>query len=357
MLGCATVVRAQPDPDRRAFYRTQVQHNADANQQRRAIAELRRQVPDTADPVNTRQRHPTRMKLQREALFLNFLCYLHEARISALNACALEQGLKNYAHLVALGPWEGYPSTEEQQRAHDQARSLQRTICGQVFEQNGNRLEGIPTAACGCTAVINEMLTQADEQRRAEEAEAQRQEAERAAHQEAARKDSIGRVELARNAELSMAIYTPDGRLRVDTTMRLATMAIDSLNRALRSAMVEAASSVFHIGPNTSRDWELLASIVQEERPLVWVQRARKRGSLFEYEGVVTGDPGGNIRLRLLSELHLHKVARFLKDGEMLVVPYRVMLDPSLSGSNVRIDASDGYVNILLRPIPEVRKD
>jgi hypothetical protein len=37
--------------------------------------------------------------------------------------------------------------------------------------------------------------------------------------------------------------------------------------------------------------------------------------------------------------------------------PYRVMLDPSLTGTNVRLDAADGYVNILLRSIPEVRKD
>jgi hypothetical protein len=348
---CLTlVVTAQPGPDRRTFYRTQVQHNPDVNEQRRAIAELRRQLPDTADPVNTLQRHPTRMKLQREALFLNFLCYLHEAQLGALNACVVEQGLKNYAHLVALGAWEGYPSPEEQQEAHTQAKDLQHIICYQMFEQNSNRLEDIPTEACGCTAVINEMLAQADEQRRAEEAD-------RSTYREAARKDSIGRVEAARNAELSMAIYAPDGRLRIDTNTRLATAAIDSLNGALCSAMVEAASSVFHTGPHTGRDWELLASIIQEGRPLVWVQQARKKGSLFEFEGVVTGDPGGNIRLKLLSELHLHKVARFVKDGEVLVVPYRVLIDPTLSGSNVRMDASDGYVNILLRPIPEVRRD
>ena len=84
------------------------------------------------------------------------------------------------------------------------------------------------------------------------------------------------------------------------------------------------------------------------------MQRVRKQGTLFEFEGLVTGDPGGNIRLRLLSELNLRKVARFLKDGEVLVVPYRVVLDPSVSGSNVRIDAADGYVDILLRPIPKV---
>ena len=42
-----------------------------------------------------------------------------------------------------------------------------------------------------------------------------------------------------------MAIYAPNGQLQTDTTMRLATAAIDSLNRELRSAMVEAASWVF----------------------------------------------------------------------------------------------------------------
>ena len=353
MLACATAMNAQPGTDRLSFYRTRIQHNPDPPEQLSAIAELRRQLPDTADPVDTRQRHPARMQRQREALFLNFLCYLHEAQSGALNACALEQGLKNYAHLVVLGPWEGYPSPEEQHQAHAQAKALQRTICRQVFELNGSHLEGIPTAACGCTAVINEMLAQAEEQRRADEAEAQRQEAERAALRAAVLNDSIQWVEAARNAELSMAIYAPNGRLRIDTTMRLTTTAIDSLNDALLAAMVEAASSLYYTGPKTGRDWELLASIVQEGRPLVWVQRARKKGSLFELEGLVTGDPGGNIRLRLLSELHLHKVARFLKDGEVLFVPYRVVLDPSLSGTNVRLNAADGYVNILLRPIPK----
>ncbi|MGV3636058.1 MAG: hypothetical protein ACO1NQ_00295 [Flavobacteriales bacterium] len=32
----------------------------------------------------------------------------------------------------------------------------------------------------------------------------------------------------------------------------------------------------------------------------------------------------------------------------------RVMLPPSLTGTNMRLDARDGYVNILLWPIPEV---
>lgn len=350
VLGLTLVVTAQPGPDRRTFYRTQVQHNPDVNEQRRAIAELRRQLPDTADPVNILQRHPTRMKLQREALFLNFLCYLHEAQLGALNACAVEQGLKNYAHLVALGAWEGYPSPEEQQEAHTQAKDLQHIICYQMFEQNSNRLEDIPTEACGCTAVINEMLAQADEQRRAEEAE-------RAAHREAVRKDSIGRVKEARNAELSVAIYAPDGRLRIDTTMRLATTAIDSLNRVLLAAMIHAAGSMFRTGPDAATDWELLASVLQKGRPLLWVQRMRKKGNLFELEGVTTGDPGSHFRLKILSDLYLQRVAHFLKDGEVLVVPYRVTLDPTLSGTNIRIQPSDGYVNILLRPIPEVRRD
>jgi hypothetical protein len=350
MMASVTVVRAQPGPDRRTFYRTRVQHNPDASEQLRAITELRRQVADTADPVNTRQRHPTRMKLQREALFLNFLCYLHEAQLGALNACALEQGLKNYAHLVALGPWEGYPSPKEQQEAHAQAKDLQRIICHQVFVQNGNRLEGIPAKACGCNAVINSMLTQADEQRRAEAAD-------RTTYREAARKDSIGRVELARNAELSMAIYAQDGRLRIDTTMRLATTAIDSLNRVLLAAMIHAAGSMFRTGPDAATDWELLASVLQKGRPLLWVQRMRKKGNLFELERVSTGDPGSHFRLKILSDLYLQQVAHFLKDGEVLVVPYRVTLDPTLSGTNMRIQPSDGYVNIVLRPIPEVRKD
>jgi len=357
MLCCATVLRAQPDPDRRAFYRTRIQHNPDATDQLRAIAALRRQLPDTADLVDTRQRHPTRVQRQREALFLNFLCYVHEAQSGGLNACALEQGLKNYTHMVALGPWEGYPSPEEQQQAHAQAKALQRALCRQVFEQNGNRLEGLPTDACGCMAVINEMLTQADEQRRSDDAEAQRQQAERVEHQEAARKDSIGRVEAARNAELSMAIYAPDGTLRSDRTHSIGTTSVDLLNTVMLDAMFTAARNVFVSGAESARNWELLASTVREERPLVWSFKARKQEDRFVMEDISIGDFHSNIGVRLLSELYLTTLRPYVADGEQLVLPFRVVLDPAVTGSNVRLDAADGYVNILLRPIPKVNVD
>ena len=64
-LCIAAAIHAQPGPDRRTFYRTRIQHNADANDQLRAITDLRRQLPDTADPVDTGKRHPTRLAGQR----------------------------------------------------------------------------------------------------------------------------------------------------------------------------------------------------------------------------------------------------------------------------------------------------
>ncbi len=354
---CTSLVRAQPGADRRTFYRTQVQHNPEVNDQLRAIAALRRQLPDTADMEDTRQRHPTRIQRQREAFFLNFLCYLHEAQSGTRNTCTLEQGLKNYAHMVALGPSEGYPSPEEQQQAHAQAKALQRAFCRQVFEQNGNRLEGLPTDACGCMAVINEMLTQADEQRQADDAEAQRQQAERVAHQEAARKDSIGRVEAARNADLSMAIYAPDGTLRSDRTHSIGTTSVDLLNTVMLDAMFTAAGNVFVSGAESARNWELLASTVREERPLVWSFKARKQEDRFVMEDISIGDFHSNIGVRLLSELYLTTLRPYVADGELVVLPFRVVLDPAVTSTNVRLHAADGYVNILLRPIPEERKD
>jgi hypothetical protein len=136
--------------------------------------------------------------------------------------------------------------------------------------------------------------------------------------------------------------------------VRISTTAIDSLNDELLTSMFQAASEVFHTGPEAELHWETLANMVRVGHPVIWSQRVRKVGRMFKFEDLITGDPGGPIRLKLYSELILQKVAYFLADGEVLVVPYRVVLDPSLSGTNVRLHAADGYVNILLRPIPKV---
>jgi hypothetical protein len=202
--------------------------------------------------------------------------------------------------------------------------------------------------------MLAELLQQTEYQRKAEEAAANKQEAERATMRVLARKDSIQRVEMAYNAKRSSAIYAPDGTPRSDTTFRVATSAIDSLNDELLTAMFQAASIVFHTGPEAELHWETLANIVRVDHPVIWSQRVKKVGRMFKFEDLITGDPGGPIRLKLYSELILQKVAHFLADGEVLVVPYRVVLDPSVSGTNVRLNAADGYVNILLGPIPKV---
>lgn len=356
-LSLASAIQAQPDQDRRSLYRTRIQHNADANEQLRAITELRRQLPDTADPVDTRQRHPTRLAHQKEALFLNFLCYMHEARITGQGTCGLQQGFRNYERMVALGPVDGYPSATEQQQALGEARNLERELCRRAFERNGNRVEGLPPTACGCASVLEALIQEGTEALRAHEAWEAKEEAQRAALRDAARRDSVERVEQARKERLSMAIYAPNGRLRCDTANRIRTTEIDDLNDALLDAMFHAARTVFQPGATSERDWELLASSVHADRPSIWSIKARKQGKLFQLENLTIGDVDSNIRLRLVAELSLMRLAPFVGEDEVLVLPYRVMLDPSLTGTNVRLDAADGCVNILLRPIPEVRRD
>jgi hypothetical protein len=356
-LCIAAAIHAQPGPDRRTFYRTRIQHNADASEQLRAIVELRRQLPDTADPVDIRQRHPTRLASQREALFLNFLCYVHEARITGHGTCGLQQGFRNYERMVAMGPVDGYPSAAEQQQALAEARNLERELCRRAFERNGSRMETLPPNACGCASVLEALIQEGTDALRAHETWEAKEEAQRAAHRDAARRDSLERAEQARNARLSAAIYAPNGKLLSDTIVRISTTAIDSLNDELLTAMFLAAGEVFQTGPEAELHWETLANMVRMDHPLTWSQRVRKAGRLFKFEDLITGDPGGPIRLKLYSELSLQKVADYLEDGEVLAVPYRVMLDPSLTGTNVRLDAADGYVNIRLRPIPEVKKD
>lgn len=354
LVACINAVHAQPGPDGRTFYRTRIQHNADANEQLRAITELRRQLPDTADPVDT---HPTRLAGQQEALFLNFLCYVHEARITGQGTCGLQQGFRNYDRMVALGPVDGYPSVAEQQQALAEARTLERELCRRAFERNGNRVEGLPPTACGCASVLEALIQEGTDAHRAHEAWEAKEEAQRAALRDAARRDSIERVEQARKERLSMAIYAPNGRLRCDTTNRIRTTDIDGLNDVLLDAIFHAARTVFQPGATSERDWELLASSVHADRPSIWSIKARKQGNLFQLEDLSIGDFGSNVRLRLIAELSLQRLAPFVGEGEVLTLPYRVMLDPSLTGTNVRLDAADGYVNILLRPIPEVRKD
>jgi hypothetical protein len=353
----AAAIQAQPDPDRRSFYRTRIQHNAHASEQLRAIVELRRQLPDTADPVDIRQRHPTRLAGQQEALFLNFLCYVNEARITGQGTCGLQQGFRNYERMVALGPVDGYPSATEQQEALAEARNLERELCRRAFERNGNLVEGLPPTACGCDSVLEVLLQEGTDALRAHEAWEAREAAQRATHRDAAHRDSLERVEQARKDRLSMVIYAPNGRLRCDTTNHIRTTDIDGLNNALLDAMFHAARTVFQPGATSERDWELLASSVHADRPSIWSIKARKQGNLFQLENLTVGDFGSNVRLRLMAELSLHRLAPFVGEGEVVVLPYRVMLDPSLTGTNVRLDAADGYVNILLRPIPELRKD
>ena len=154
-----------------------------------------------------------------------------------------------------------------------------------------------------------------------------------------------------------MAIYAPNDRLRCDTVNRIRTTDIDGLNDALLDAMFHAARTVFQPGATSERDWEVLASSVLPNRPSIWLIKARKQGNLFQLENLTIGDFGSNVRLRLIAELSLQRLAPFVREGEVVVLPYRVMLDRSLTGTNMRLDAADGYVNILLRPIPEVRKD
>ncbi len=259
--------------------------------------------------------------------------------------------------MVALGPMAGYPKPEEEQHALELARYLEQELCLKAFRETSDPIDSLPPSACGCASVLEAMFQEGQDALRAHAAWDASEEAKRAAHRDAAGRDSLERVEQASKERLSMAIYAPNGSLRCDTANHIRTTDIDGLNDALLGAMFHAARTVLQPGATSERDWELLASSVQADRPSIWSIKARKQGNLFQLENLTIGDFSSNVRLRLIAELYLMRLAPFVGEDEVVVLPYRVMLDPSLTGTNVRVDAADGYVNILLRPIPKVRKD
>jgi len=204
---------------------------------------------------------------------------------------------------VAPAPVDGHPSAVEQRQSIAEARNLERDLCVRAFERNGNRLEGLPVTACGCVPVLDVLIQEGTDALRAHEAWEAKEEAQRAALRDAARRDSLEQAEQASKERLSMAIYAPNGRLRCDTVNRIRTTDIDGLNDALVDAMFHAARTVFQPGATSERDWELLASSVHADRPIIWSIKARKHGNVFQLEDLSIGDFGSNVRLRLVAEL------------------------------------------------------
>ncbi|MFZ4547694.1 MAG: hypothetical protein ACOYN4_09680, partial [Bacteroidales bacterium] len=148
--------------------------------------------------------------------------------------------------------------------------------------------------------------------------------------------------------------YLSNGVLRADSTYKIKSNSIDSLNTFLVLEMLRASNQVFSYYVNncaSSNIEKMLDALqVQKNEPIYWYIKLKKINGVFAFmDSISLNSLSSRICLKLVSELFLNKISPFVNENEVLVLPFQVYRNSTYTDNRtVENRIENGFVHIIL---------
>ncbi len=287
----------------------------------------------------------------REALYLNFLCYEYESRLTGGNLCKQQLCFDNYSLFYQFKDLKGFPQQSQYESEFEEAKSYQKTRCTKVYIQHNSDIQLIPESSCGCKAIIKQLKEEQDVILVAEEKANNEAIQNKILLRQKEIQDSINRLTEQIKYE---PIYLSNGVLRADSTYKIKSNTIDSLNTLLVLEMLRASNQVFsyYVNNCASNNIEKMldALQVQKNEPIYWYVKLKKVNGVFTFmDGISLNSLSSSMCLKLVSELFLNKISPYVNENEVLVLPFQVYRNSTYTDNRtVEYRIENGFVHIIL---------
>ena len=331
------------------FYRF-IESNEDRLSALENIQKLRNKLSDTLFVEKYKEDTLWLIK-HREALYLNFLCYDYASGLSGNNLCLKELGFKSYQLFYEFKELKGFPQTSQYESKYKEAKYKQKMVCIKIYIQNNSDIKQIPQSACGCIKIIKELKEEQDEELITSELHNKKTIEAKIFQRQTEIQDSIARL----NQQISYEpIYFSNGILRVDSIYKINSTNIDSLNIFLVREMLQASNKVFsyYVNSCASKNIERMLEILQSgnNATFYWNIKLKKiNGVLTLTDEVPLNSLANQMLLKLVSELYLKDVARFIQESELLFLPFKVSRNGHYTDNRtVEYKIENGFLNIIL---------
>jgi hypothetical protein len=301
------------------------------------------------------------LKKHKEALYLNFLCYEIQARLSPDFSCCIRQlGFENYNKFYQYRDLKGFPQKEEYENEYELASYFQKEICIKIYLQNNSKISEIPESACACRQVIKTFIEEEDEKLFAAEKAKKDAIQQNIINRQEEIKDSISRLNEMVKYE---PIYFSNGSLRADSTHKLKSKNIDSLNIFLSNEMLRASAQVFnfHVNNCASSNVEKMVDALQMQNnePIYWFVKLKKmNGTFILLDDLPIFGTSASFRLKVVSELFLTKISPYVNENEVVILPFKLYRNSTYTDNRtVENRIADGFIHIILPVIVDDPKD
>jgi len=332
------------------YFNQYIKYNEDGGAAFENIQKLRIKLSDTLF-VEKYVKDTLWLTKHREALYLNFLCYEYESRLTGGNLCKQQLGFDNYSLFYQFKDLKGFPQQSQYESEFEEAKSYQKIRCIKVYIQNNSDVQLIPESACGCKAIIKQLKEEQDLILYAAEKANNEAIQNKILLRQKEIQDSIHRL----NEQIKYEpIYLSNGVLRADSTYKIKSSTIDSLNIFLVPEMLRASNQVFSYYVNncaSSNIEKMLDALqVQKNGPIYWYIKIKKTNGVFTFmDGISLNSLSSSMCLKLVSELFLNKISPYVNENEVLVLPFKVYVNSTYTDNRtVEYRIENGFVHIIL---------
>lgn len=333
-----------------AYFEKYIKYNEDRSSVLKHIHNLRLKLSDTL-VIEQNIHDTTWLKKHRDATYVNFLCFLYESKLVGGNSCRLQLGIKNYAMFYRYRELSQFPQPSQYESEYEEAINLQKSICINVYIKNATNAEFIPDSACGCSDVITKLKKEQDEMLlAAEKAETNRIQAE-IKQRQMQTKDSLTRLN---EKILQEPIYLTNGVLRADSTYKINSKNVGSLNTLMVLEMLRASNNVFSFAATTcsSDNVEIMldALAVQKRSQFRWLIKLKKiNGELTLIDDLSLHDIENRVLFKLIAALYLAEINSFIEENEVLVLPFNIYINNTYTDNKtVEYKIENGFVHVIL---------
>jgi hypothetical protein len=355
------IAKSQPgEMPNKEYYHRFIKTNYDKASAIKHIATLRSKLTDTLY-LEQKSKDTLWLKAHKEALYLNFLCYDYQSELLNHDLCLKQLGIQNYQNFYKLRDLGDFPEKVEHELKYKQVKYIQGKICVDIYLKYNSNLKEMPASACGCIGALTE-LREDEEENAILNAKVINMKKAKEAEQNARQKqihDSINRLKETIKYE---PIYLVNGKLKSDSSKTIKSSNLDSLNIYLVREMLRSSHKVFSYYVNNCAGENIERMVddmqIQKYVQLSWNIKLQKiKGTLTLINNIPINGISNSMLLKLISELFLNDIARFVDENEILVMPFKVFRNGTYTDNRtVEFHIEHGFLNIIL-PVIITDKD
>lgn len=332
------------------YFEKYVKYNEDRSSVIKNIHNLRLKLNDTLI-IEQNNQDTTWLKKHREATYVNFLCFLYESKLTGGNSCLLQLGIKNYTMFYRYRELSQFPQPSQYESEYEEAINLQKSSCIKVYTKNASNAELIPDSACGCREVIKELKKEQDEiLLAAEKAENNRIQND-IKQKQIQIQDSLNRLN---EKIIQEPIYLTNGVLRADSTYKIKSKNLNTLNNLLVQEMIGASNKIFnyHVNNCSSENIEIMLDALEVKKisQCHWLIKLKKiNGVLTLIDDIPLNGIENRMLFKLISELYLAEISGFVEENEILVLPFKIYRNSTYTDNKtVEYKIENGFIHVIL---------